>query len=60
MSNVVKLKPRPVCTNIWSTCTHDDCPLKALRERLGETAYLGNCAGYVDSLIRSNQLHRIG
>jgi hypothetical protein len=47
MSNVVQFPQKPVCTNVWKTCTHDDCPLKALREKLGEMAYLGNCTGYV-------------
>jgi hypothetical protein len=46
MTNVVKFKPKPVCTNIWNTCTYDDCPLRALCDRFGPHEYLGNCMRY--------------
>ena len=53
LADMKRAKPKPVCTNIHKTCTYEDCPLKALYEKLGATAYLGNCMGYVHSSLQN-------
>lgn len=56
MTNVVAFKPKPICTNIHTTCTHEGCPLKKLFAQLGVGNYLGNCSGYRPE--RAAQQHR--
>jgi len=54
VANVIAFKPKPVCTNIHTTCTHEGCPLKKLFAQLGVGHYLGNCSGYVARLAQQH------